>query len=60
MELSKVPESAHIEYNEDGRIFHHPGYVFRKCDICGKYFITAKGIEGKNCGSFACSEKNDR
>ena len=46
----RIPMNPHIEYNEDGRNFWHPGYEFRKCKHCGRDFVVAKGSPIETCG----------
>jgi hypothetical protein len=43
-------QKPHDEINEDGKVTHHPGYVVRKCDQCGKDCLAAVEAMSATCG----------
>lgn len=54
-----IPENLkipHIETNDDGHQFHHPGYCEIKCLKCGKFFIIANTTIGAIHGDPKCGK----
>jgi hypothetical protein len=50
MNIPEKLQKPHVEINEDGKEFQHPGYYVAKCYQCGQECMAAVGAVSPSCG----------
>ena len=62
MIISNRLKEPHVEMNENGKQMHHPGYIEKKCRVCGNIFIVGRGLSKEyiTCGRNGCKEPPEK
>lgn len=53
-DLRDTERVPHLEINEGGRTFRHPGYEITYCEKCNKPVIHSRMVKVSHCGRKGC------